>query len=203
MYFKGFDSVIQSSCNIWQAQHQKTQYSSVYSSSVCCLSFLITFKFFTNITVHTTICFISGIKLIGLQFLGGGPNTPIHVLLCPCVQVQKAVKKSARREQLIREEVEQQRLKTVLELQFLLDQLGDNSVRQNLKRPDATGSPFLTDADLTSLDEFYKLVGPDRNCNVRYESVWCSLPLNFWRSSQVYTFCVLYIQFQNRRLILY
>uniref|UniRef100_A0A4W6D1E7 Cell cycle associated protein 1a n=1 Tax=Lates calcarifer TaxID=8187 RepID=A0A4W6D1E7_LATCA len=84
-------------------------------------------------------------------------------------EVQKAVKKSARREQLQREEMEQRRLKTVLELQFLLDQLGDDSVRQDLKRPDASGSPLLTDADLTSLDEFYKLVGPDRNYDVRCE----------------------------------
>lgn len=91
--------------------------------------------------------------------------------LTVCVQVQKAVKKSARREQLLREEMEQRRLKTVLELQFLLDQLGDDSIRQELKRPDATGSPLLTEADLTSLDEFYKLVGPDRNYDVRYESV--------------------------------
>lgn len=82
-------------------------------------------------------------------------------------EIQKAVKKTARREQLQREEMEQRRLKTVLELQFLLDQLGDESVRQDLKRPDATGSPLLSDADLKSLDEFYKLVGPDRNYDVR------------------------------------
>ncbi|XP_068422739.1 caprin-1a isoform X3 [Clinocottus analis] len=82
-------------------------------------------------------------------------------------EIQKAVKKTARREQLQREEMDQQRLKTVLELQFLLDQLGDENVRQDLKRPDATGSPLLTDTDLTSLDELYKLVGPDRNYDVR------------------------------------
>lgn len=77
------------------------------------------------------------------------------------------MKKTARREQLQREEVEQRRLRTVLELQFLLDQLGDDRVRQDLKRPDVTGSSLLTDSDLTSLDEFYKLVGPDRNYDVR------------------------------------
>ncbi|XP_054468098.1 caprin-1a [Anoplopoma fimbria] len=82
-------------------------------------------------------------------------------------EIQKAVKKTARREQLQREEMDQQRLKTVLELQFVLDQLGDENVRQDLKRPDATGSPLLTDADLKSLDELYKLVGPDRNYDVR------------------------------------
>ncbi|XP_017159607.1 caprin-1a isoform X3 [Poecilia reticulata] len=82
-------------------------------------------------------------------------------------EVQKAVKKSARREQLQREEMEQRRLKTVLELQYLLDQLGEDGVRQDLKRPDSSGSPLLTDADLASFDEFYKLVGPDRNCDIR------------------------------------
>lgn len=84
------------------------------------------------------------------------------------VQVQKAVKKTARREQLQREEMEQRRLKTVLELQFILDQLGEDQIRQDLKRPDATGASLLTDADLASLDEFYKLVGPERSYDVRY-----------------------------------
>lgn len=64
--------------------------------------------------------------------------------------------------------MEQRRLKTVLELQFILDQLGEDNIRQELKRVDATGAPLLTDADLTSLDEFYKLVGPERNYDVRY-----------------------------------
>ncbi|XP_040920989.1 caprin-1a isoform X1 [Toxotes jaculatrix] len=95
-------------------------------------------------------------------------------------EVQKAVKKSARREQLQREEMEQRRLKTVLELQFLLDQLGDDSVRQDLKRPDATGSPLLTDADLTSLDEFYKLVGPERNYDVRLTEQYEEASLHLW-----------------------
>lgn len=63
--------------------------------------------------------------------------------------------------------MEQRRLKTVLELQFLLDQLGDDRIRQDLKKLDATGFPLLTDSDVTSLDEFYKLVGPARNYDVR------------------------------------
>lgn len=55
----------------------------------------------------------------------------------------------------------------MLEIQYLLDQLGDDAVRQDLKKPDTSGSALLTDADLTSLDEFYKLVGPERNYDVR------------------------------------
>lgn len=76
------------------------------------------------------------------------------------------VKKSARREQLQREEAEQRRLKNVLELQFVLERLGDEAVRQDLKQG-VGGSPLLTDGDLSTFDEFYKLVGPERDQSVR------------------------------------
>ena len=82
------------------------------------------------------------------------------------------MKKTVRREQLQREEVEQKRLKNVLELQYLLDRLGDDSVRQEL-RQGVGGSALLTDADLSALDEFYKLVGPDRDQNVRWVQGCC------------------------------
>lgn len=95
-------------------------------------------------------------------------------------EVQKAVKKSARREQLQREEMEQRRLKTVLELQYLLDQLGEDGVRQDLKRPDSSGSPLLTDADLACFDEFYKLVGPDRNCEIRLTDQYEEASQHLW-----------------------
>ncbi|RVE74462.1 hypothetical protein OJAV_G00022490 [Oryzias javanicus] len=95
-------------------------------------------------------------------------------------EVQKAVKKSARREQLQRDELEQRRLKTVLEIQYLLDQLGDDAVRQDLKKPDASGSALLTDTDLTSLDEFYKLVGPERNYDVRLTEQYEEAMLHLW-----------------------
>ena len=87
--------------------------------------------------------------------------------------MSKVVKKSVRREQLQREEMEQRRLKMVLELQFLLDRLGEDEVRQDLKRPEADGTSVLTDADLRTLDQFYKLVGPDRNYDVRCCSLSC------------------------------
>lgn len=93
--------------------------------------------------------------------------------------IQKAVKKTARREQLQREEAEQRRLKTVLELQFLLDRLGDDTVRQDLKQG-VGGSPLLTDKDLTSLDEFYKLVGPDRDQNVRLVDQYEEASVHLW-----------------------
>ncbi|KAL7402986.1 hypothetical protein ABVT39_022896 [Epinephelus coioides] len=93
--------------------------------------------------------------------------------------IQKVVKKSARREQLQREEAEQKRLKTVLELQFLLDRLGEDTVRQDLKQG-VGGSPLLTDADLAAFDEFYKLVGPDRDQNVRLVDQYEEASVHLW-----------------------
>lgn len=67
----------------------------------------------------------------------------------------------------MREEAEQKRLKTVLELQFILDKLGDDEVRNDLKQG-TNGVPVLTETELSTLDEFYKLVEPERDMNVRY-----------------------------------
>lgn len=66
----------------------------------------------------------------------------------------------------MREEAEQKRLKTVLELQFILDKLGDDEVRNDLKQG-TSGVPVLTEEELTMLDEFYKLVYPERDMNMR------------------------------------
>ncbi|XP_074488607.1 caprin-1b isoform X2 [Sebastes fasciatus] len=93
--------------------------------------------------------------------------------------IQKVVKKSARREQLQREEAEQRRLKTTLELQFLLDRLGEDTVRQDLKQG-VSGSPLLTDVDLAAFDEFYKLVGPDRDQNIRLVDQYEEASVHLW-----------------------
>uniref|UniRef100_A0A8C7XRD1 Cell cycle associated protein 1b n=1 Tax=Oryzias sinensis TaxID=183150 RepID=A0A8C7XRD1_9TELE len=93
--------------------------------------------------------------------------------------IQKVVKKSARREQLVREEAEQRRLKTVLEVQFILDRLGDSAVRQDLKQG-VCGSTLLTDEDLAAFDEFYKLVGPERDQNVRLTDQFDDASVHLW-----------------------
>ncbi|XP_021323301.1 caprin-1b isoform X1 [Danio rerio] len=94
-------------------------------------------------------------------------------------EIQKTVKKAARREQLQREESEQKRLKRVLELQFALDRLGDESVRQELLQGDGETS-LLTESDLTSLDEFYKLVGPERDQNIRLTDQYQEASQHLW-----------------------
>ncbi|XP_033841479.1 caprin-1a isoform X3 [Periophthalmus magnuspinnatus] len=95
-------------------------------------------------------------------------------------EVQKAVKKTARREQLLREEAEQRRLKAVLELQFVLDQLGDETVRRDLKQPDASGSPLFTEADLALFDGFYKMVGPERSHDIRLSEQYEEASQHWW-----------------------
>uniref|UniRef100_A0A1A7WC99 Cell cycle associated protein 1 n=1 Tax=Iconisemion striatum TaxID=60296 RepID=A0A1A7WC99_9TELE len=93
--------------------------------------------------------------------------------------MQKVGKKFARREQLQREEAEQKRLKTVLELQFILDRLGEDAVRQDLKQG-VGGTPLLTDADLVTFDEFYKLVGPERDQNMRLIDQYEEASVHLW-----------------------
>ncbi|XP_061773714.1 caprin-1-like isoform X6 [Nerophis ophidion] len=93
--------------------------------------------------------------------------------------IQKVTKKSTRRQQLQREEAERRRLKTVLELQFLLDRLGDEAVRQDL-RQGVGGSPLLTDLDLMAFDDFYKLVGPDRDQTIRLANQYDQASLHLW-----------------------
>ncbi|XP_043561449.1 caprin-1b isoform X2 [Chiloscyllium plagiosum] len=93
--------------------------------------------------------------------------------------IQKSLKKAARREQLMREEAEQKRLKTVLELQFVLDKLGDDDTRTDLKQG-WNGSPVLTEEELGMLDEFYKLVQPERDMNLRLCEQFEQASVHLW-----------------------
>ncbi|XP_026864602.1 caprin-1b isoform X1 [Electrophorus electricus] len=95
------------------------------------------------------------------------------------VSIQKAEKKAARREQLLREEAEQVMLRKVLELQFILDRLGDEGVRQELVQ--VTSVPaLLTETDLVALDDFYKLVGPERDQTIRLTDQYQEASQHLW-----------------------
>lgn len=93
--------------------------------------------------------------------------------------IQKTIKKTARREQLMREEAEQKRLKTVLELQYILDKLGDDEVRNDLKQG-TNGVSILTEAELSTLDDFYKLVEPERDMNIRLNEQYEQASIHLW-----------------------
>lgn len=79
----------------------------------------------------------------------------------------------------MREEAEQKRLKTVLELQFILEKLGDDEVRSDLKQG-SNGVPVLTEEELTMLDEFYKLVYPERDMNMRLNEQYEQASVHLW-----------------------
>lgn len=98
---------------------------------------------------------------VDFQFVSTNINLKNFIL-----QLQKTVKKATRREQLKREEAERKRLKAVLEVQYLLEQLGEESVRQDLTQSGGD-APLLTESELRGLDEFYKLIGPERDTSVR------------------------------------
>ncbi|XP_058017614.1 caprin-1 isoform X3 [Ahaetulla prasina] len=93
--------------------------------------------------------------------------------------IQKTIKKTARREQLMREETEQKRLKTVLELQYILDKLGDEEVRSDIKQG-TNGVSILTETELSTLDEFYKLVEPERDMNIRLNEQYEQASIHLW-----------------------
>ncbi|KAM4018294.1 caprin-1 isoform 1-T1 [Anomaloglossus baeobatrachus] len=93
--------------------------------------------------------------------------------------IQKTLKKASRREQLLREEAEHKRLKTVLELQFILDKLGDEEVRNDLKQG-LNGVPVLSEEELSVLDEFYKLVEPDRDPTIRLGEQYEQASIHLW-----------------------
>ncbi|KAK1335673.1 hypothetical protein QTO34_003466 [Cnephaeus nilssonii] len=93
--------------------------------------------------------------------------------------IQKTIKKTARREQLMREEAEQKRLKTVLELQYVLDKLGDEEVRTDLKQG-LNGVPILSEEELSLLDEFYKLADPERDMSLRLNEQYEHASIHLW-----------------------
>ncbi|XP_020819497.1 caprin-1 isoform X2 [Phascolarctos cinereus] len=93
--------------------------------------------------------------------------------------IQKTIKKTARREQLMREEAEQKRLKTVLELQFILDKLGDDDVRSDLKQG-VNGVPILSENEMSVLDDFYKLVQPERDMSMRLNEQYEQASIHLW-----------------------
>ncbi|XP_008061991.1 caprin-1 [Carlito syrichta] len=93
--------------------------------------------------------------------------------------IQKTIKKTARREQLMREEAEQKRLKTVLELQYVLDKLGDEEVRGDL-RQGPSGVPILCEEELSLLDDFYKLVDPERDMSLRLSEQYEHASMHLW-----------------------
>uniref|UniRef100_UPI00358E2423 caprin-1-like isoform X4 n=1 Tax=Myxine glutinosa TaxID=7769 RepID=UPI00358E2423 len=76
--------------------------------------------------------------------------------------VEKDQRKSVRREQQQREELERQRLRVVLEVQIVLDGLGEGALARVHFLSGTNGAVQLQSEDLSNLDEIYRLINPER-----------------------------------------
>ncbi|XP_066276519.1 caprin-1-like isoform X3 [Branchiostoma lanceolatum] len=75
-------------------------------------------------------------------------------------ETQKLVKKAEKRQLLAQREVELKRVQDLLEIQHVLDLLGTDTVREDFKQGKPGAVP-LTEAQLTQLDELYKVINPE------------------------------------------
>ncbi|KAL4224651.1 positive regulation of dendritic spine morphogenesis [Mactra antiquata] len=74
---------------------------------------------------------------------------------------EKVLKKQAKREKLEKQIQDIKRVKEVLQLQTLLDNMGSDSVRKDFQTG-KHGAIVLTEENLEQIDEFYKLINPTR-----------------------------------------
>lgn len=82
------------------------------------------------------------------------------------MQAAKQLKRQARRERFEQAENEKKRFVDILQLQKVLENMGDDSTRQAFI-DGAEGTIKLTSEDLDRLDELYKLINPDPSAEER------------------------------------
>ncbi|XP_032815922.1 caprin-1 isoform X6 [Petromyzon marinus] len=94
--------------------------------------------------------------------------------------VQKVQKKAARREHLLREEAEQKRLRLVLEVQYILDSLGDGEAARLDFLAGQNGAALLLTQEMAYLDDLYKLVNPERVETTSFETQMEQASQHLW-----------------------
>ncbi|XP_078457652.1 caprin-1 isoform X3 [Lampetra planeri] len=94
--------------------------------------------------------------------------------------VQKVQKKAARREQLLRDEAEQKRLRLVLEVQYILDSLGDGASARLDFLAGQNGAALLLTQEMAYLDDLYKLVNPERVETTSFETQMEQASQHLW-----------------------
>ncbi|KAK2146087.1 hypothetical protein LSH36_634g00074 [Paralvinella palmiformis] len=82
-------------------------------------------------------------------------------------ELEKAMKKKAKRDKIERQEHEISRIRELLKLQELLSNMGAEDVREDFKKG-SRGAVGLTDENLEQLDELYKLITPTREGETGY-----------------------------------
>ena len=81
-------------------------------------------------------------------------------------QIEKYLKRKAKRDKMERQEQEMSRIREVLKIQELLSNMGSDDVREDFKKG-SHGAIVLTEDNLEQLDELYKLITPSREGETR------------------------------------
>lgn len=82
-------------------------------------------------------------------------------------EVEKFLKRQAKKEKMERQTLEVKRIREILKLQNLLDSLGSDKVRSDFQTG-KHGAVVLTEDNLNQLDELYKLISPSRDGETNY-----------------------------------
>lgn len=94
----------------------------------------------------------------------GTSGTSLSACLFP--QLLKAQKKAQRREQLMKLEAEKKKLRTILQVQYVLQNLAQEHVQKDFQGG-LNGAVYLPSKELDYLIKFSKLTCPERNESLR------------------------------------
>ncbi|XP_048222895.1 caprin-2 [Perognathus longimembris pacificus] len=94
-------------------------------------------------------------------------------------ELLKAQKKAQRREQMLKLEAEKKKLRTILQVQYVLQNLTQEHVQNDLKGG-LNGAVYLPSKELDYLIKFSKLTCPERNENLSVEDQMEQSSLCFW-----------------------
>ncbi|XP_006895140.1 PREDICTED: caprin-2 isoform X2 [Elephantulus edwardii] len=94
-------------------------------------------------------------------------------------ELLKAQKKAQRREQMLKLEAEKKKLRTILQVQYVLQNLAQEHVQKDLTGG-LNGAVYLPSKELDYLIKFSKLTCPERNENVSVEDQMEQSSLYFW-----------------------
>ncbi|XP_032804980.2 caprin-2 isoform X2 [Petromyzon marinus] len=94
-------------------------------------------------------------------------------------EFQKSQRKAAHCKLLLQEESEKRRLRTVVELQYVLEHLGNKNVRRDFTRG-LHGAAMLAPVELKALDDMYSLIHPNREKDISFDTQMKNASIHLW-----------------------
>ncbi|CAN0429594.1 unnamed protein product [Lampetra planeri] len=94
-------------------------------------------------------------------------------------EFQKSQRKAAHCKLLLQEESEKGRLRSVVELQYVLEHLGNKNVRRDFTRG-LHGAVMLAPVELKALDDMYSLIHPNREKDISFDTQMKNASIHLW-----------------------